>query len=424
MQHAHAAMLAALCYCGAVTEAQTVVTISPESGALRAVVTLPAPHDRFAFESNNSPQRRDAWTPIGNGWRFDGETLRRDDGAPFARFELRLLPDTGFYDRRYVAVDRIGSEGWALFLAAFRANSGRTDVRLEGFPRDFVVRVGGETFADLAAALSPGAEDENRLAYVGPDRYVTSGPMTLVAGEEIPRWLHERLLRETGAVVEELTRRFGTPPSTAPTLFITYRTDERGSGTVAGALDDAVLTFALRGLNLDEENAALGDDLANTAAHEAAHVWNGEIWRSAQNEEQSWLHEGAAEYLASRIRQDPESLRVESERRLNDCALRSDRRPLDGSAGPVHAARYDCGFVIQLAAEAASLKAQAGDTFDLWRAVFEAADGGTYTAEAFLDEATRRGDRLLRVLRLRCSAASTPSTATSWRTASARSESR
>jgi hypothetical protein len=376
-------------------ETTTIVTISPDGGVLRAAYTLPTPTENFAFESNNWRQRRDAWTPLGEGWTFDGENLRRSDRASFSTFELRLVPDTRFYDRRYVAVDRIGADGWALYLAALRAAEDPTELRLDEFPDNFVVRIGGETIAAPGASLSPGGEAENRLAYVGPARYVTEGPMTLIAGDEVPHWLRERLLADMSAVVWKLSERFDARPSTVPTLIVSYDAEWAGRGSKGGVLDDAVLTFALRGTALDESDDSLGDDMTNSAAHEAVHLWNGGVWQSAQNEEQSWLHEGAAEYLASRLWQDKESLRVESEQRLNDCVLRADRRPLDGSAGLVDGAPpYDCGFVLQLAAEAASVNASAGDAFDLWRAVFATADDNhRYTANAFLNEAAQRGGK-------------------------------
>jgi hypothetical protein len=65
---------------------------------------------------------------------------------------------------------------------------------------------------------------------------------------------------------------------------------------------------------------------------------------------------------------------------------------MDGSEGPVEgSASYDCGFMIMLAAEAASLRAGRGDIFDLWRAVGEAAGPEGFTPSGFLAETHARG---------------------------------
>jgi hypothetical protein len=84
---------------------------------------------------------------------------------------------------------------------------------------------------------------------------------------------------------------------------------------------------------------------------------------ATRNAEEPWLHEGAAEYLASRLWQSDELLYAEAGERLSACVTRQDRRPLDGSLGAlVGATPYDCGFLIQLLAEAAALRNDQGDT--------------------------------------------------------------
>ncbi len=387
----------------AIEEATTTVTLSPGADArvLRAEITLPAPATGFEFEFENMHQRFDRWTPAGAGWSFDGQHVKRQDGAAFSQFELRLAPDARFYDRHYVALERVGSNGWTVFTGALRAASGKTTLRLANFPDGYLVRPGSMPQSVSSAAALDITDSDRQLFYVGPLAALAEGKVNVIAGEEIPRWLREQLSTQVGSAIAVLSSRFGATLPTAPTILVTWSAQWPHKDYKASVLDDGVIAFSLRGMNLSLQDTELADQLTNTSIHEVIHLWNGGLWKNAANVQQPWLDEGSAEYLASRLWQDSESLRAETEQRLKACMLRSDRRPLDGSQGSVRGAiPYDCGFVIQLAAEAAVLKAHQGDGFDLWRAVFRNATNHRYSPAGFLAEAERRGPGFGKVARL------------------------
>lgn len=387
------AALAALCACAASPErdaeadCQPRAVLSPAGDGLRASYALCTPVTAFAFEPYNTPQRAADWT-VPPGWLFDGGTLRRADGGAFENFELRLAPDSRFYDRRYVAVDRVGA-GWTVFVEALRPAHGGLGLTFSGFAPDDVLYAEGRTRPAAAAALLL-TEEADAIVYVGSLENVTPGAITVIAGDEIPPWLRQKLITDMNRVIDRMTARFGRTLS-GPTLIVTHRAEWRGQGFKGGVVGGEIVEIRLRGIDLTADEPSLGALLTNLAAHEAVHFWIGHIWKAARNDEEPWLHEGGAEYLASRLWQDAESLRAESEQRLNNCLLRTGG-PLDGSEGPVHGnASYDCGFTLMLAAETASLRAGRGDVFDLWHAVVEAAGGDGFTPAAFLSEARARG---------------------------------
>lgn len=387
------AALAALCACAASPErdaeadCQPRAVLSPAGDGLRASYALCTPVTAFAFEPYNTPQRAADWTSP-PGWLFDGGTLRRADDGAFEDFELRLAPDSRFHDRHYVAVDRVGA-GWALFVQPLRPAEGPFTVRFAGFARDDVVRAHGRTMRSVDAALQ--IEDDGATAvYVGPPENVIAGAVTVVAGAEVPAWLRDRLLADMRHTSERMTARMGRAPPSAPTAIVTYRAGRSFSS--GGAMDDDIVVMTLPGWVLSENDARFAEGLRSLVTHETVHFWIGYIWASARNDEEPWLHEGAAEYLASRIWQDSASLRAEAQEHLIKCLLRPNAGPLDGSEGAIEgSASYDCGFTIMLAAEAASLRAGRGDIFDLWRAVGEAAGPDGFTPDGFLAEARTRG---------------------------------
>jgi hypothetical protein len=380
-----------LCACSLhAQEARTWVTLDADGSSLHARYRLPAPAASFALAEFNAPQRQDTWTPADPDWTFDGTTVSRKDGAAFSAFALELHPDLRFLDRRYMAVERIGADGWSVLLDALRARDGVTDVRFETLA-DYVVRMDGRTLTAPTLTTRVG-DDARRAVYLGPRRHITPGAMTLIAGEEIPEWLRAKLSTQVSAVVDALKLRFGGVLLVAPTLIVTYEREWPGGGFKGSTLNNSVISLSLRGMSLRQDDAAFTDELVNTVTHEVVHFWNGGLWETTRNFEEPWLHEGAAEYLASRLDQSAELLRAEAERRINACVDRADRRPLGGAQGPVQGqVPYNCGFVMQLVAESASLRNGQGDIFSLWRELFAAAEDGRYSPQGFIEEATRRG---------------------------------
>lgn len=354
--------------------------------ALTAHYTLPIPVVEFRLNETNAAQREETWSPRDSGWVFDGTVIRRADGAAFTGFDLLVHPDRRFVDRHFVAVDRIGESGWAIYLEAFRAADLATRLRIA--PRREQVVRDGATRSGRTFEASLGGR--NRVVYFGPAKYIRTGPVTVVAGEEIPTWLIEHLRVTVGAAVTRLTDRFGALDH-QPTLIVTYSSKQTGSNFKGSTLANGVIHLSLRGLRIDVPDDSISSFMTNTAIHESVHLWNGYRWASSGHE-QPWLHEGSAEYLAARLWRTPEDLRAEANRRLNSCLDRKDRRPMNGSAGQVAGqAPYDCGFVIQLFAEAAARNATRPDIFDLWKTVFARTVNNEYSPESFLAEAGAAG---------------------------------
>lgn len=378
----------ALSLVAAIGACTTDVTVSPASDGLRATFALCAAVDHFQFDANDTPQRSAAWQAPA-GWSFDGAVLRRADGATFRSFTLDLASDRRFYDRHYVAIDPVGRGGWAVHLPAFRGASSETRVRFRAFPRGDVVRFAGATTSASSRWLPADNPQSHDLAYVGPARYIAPGPSVLIAGEEVPEWLRTQVLRDVNHAKERLTARFGSPPRQAMTLIITSVSHWPTHEYKGGVVGSDVIVAEMRGIDLSSPDDSIAGQITNLAAHETVHLWNAGVRHGVAQEQQPWLHEGSAEYLASRLWESDDQLREEAAQRLNACYRRRDTHPLDGSQGAVTGgAPYDCGFVIQLAAEAGSLRAGHGDAFALWRAVF---DHDGYSPQTFLDEAAARG---------------------------------
>jgi hypothetical protein len=386
-------MVALLCVAG-IASAQTgpvLVEISPGAvgDTLTARYTLPSPATVFRLDASNAPQRDGSWLPLGADWVFDGIAIRRTDGAPFSRFELQIHPDRRFIDRKFVSIDRVGNSGWTIFIESFRAADLATRIRVA--PRRGYVVLDGSAVRKGAGAFSADLDGKNRVIYFGPAGYIKAGPVIVIAGPEAPSWLVDHLRTDSTAALMKLTARFGAVDY-KPKLVVTNAANPSGGAYKGSTLADGMIHLSLRGLRLDVADENLSRLLTNMVIHEMVHLWNGHRWASGAAAQQPWLHEGSAEYLAARLWRAPEDLRDTATARLNACLDRRDRRPMDGSAGPVAGqAPYDCGFVIQLFAEAAARTAGGGDIFDLWKAVFAKAVQREYSPQQFLAAASAQG---------------------------------
>jgi hypothetical protein len=372
--------------------APVLVELSPEAAgdALIARYTLTGPVTEFRLDASNAPQRRGTWVSQGSEWVFDGVAIHRVDGAAFSRFELRVRSDRQLFDRRYISIDRVGESGWAIFLESFRAADLATQLRIPPH-RGYVVRAGARTWKGKKAFSADLVQAGEHIVYFGPSKYIAPGRLTVIAGSEVPAWLIRRLRADAGMAIKTLTAHFGAPPG-RPAVILTYSKNWEGATQKGDAMADSVFHLSLRGMNLDEADRRLADELTNTVIHETVHFWNGGRWESSANDQQPWLHEGSAEYLAARLWRTPEGLRNESARRLNACLNRPNRRPMNGSAGPVTGvAPYDCGFAIQLFAEVAARQSSKRDIFGLWKTVFARTVEGRYSPETFLEVASEWG---------------------------------
>ncbi|WP_031555983.1 hypothetical protein [Parvularcula oceani] len=367
------------------------ITITPsQDETLVATFALQESTQAYHFAPNDTPQRADAWAPMGEGWTFDGETVVRADGKAFDTFRLRIAPDPRAHDRRYVVSSPIG-DGWSIYLAAFGGKDEPVQIRFEGFGDDAVLRLprhGGGVHAVVTTD-----SDDRRVAYVGPSGLVRPGDMTLVAGPELPEWVADALVEDAGRVARVLEDRLGAPALHPPTILASYPPRGDALSLKGGTFEGATLRLVMKS-NLDERDEDRATQLAAFAAHETVHIWLNEVWDTAENAEQPWLHEGVAEYLADRLSLDRVTFQAEAARHVTDCLANLGNRPLDGSDGAVYGAvPYDCGFTLQLAAEIASLRRDGDDALDLWRAVVESAQAHQYDSAMFLKEATERGGR-------------------------------
>lgn len=361
------------------------VTFEASDGALIANWRLPAPVAMFEFMPDIVPaaQRAEEWSLADETWSFDGQQLSKADGSEFDRFSFEVSAATKFYDRRYVPVEKVGTAGWAILANAFAPNGASHHLRFEGFDDDNTIYANGARF-DLDSALSG---EDSGIVYVGPSSQVAVGAATMIAGDNIPNWLISKVSGDLENASAKLTQRLGRAPKTPPTVQISYEPEWSSRSYKGGVLKD-VITVHLRGFDLSEPDRHFLEFITNLTIHESVHVWNGTMFKSTENSEQSWVHEGSAEYIANRLWMDDEAFKIAATSALNQCRMSLGANSIlmteTASRGRTP---YNCGHVVHLIAEQAALKEASWDVLDLWKDVFDraASNEDQYNSALFLD---------------------------------------
>jgi len=368
------------------TDTKALYTLRPEGDGLRLTIEMPEPAIELLLEDYGQAQRRNGWTIIGDTHNFDGAALRRKDGALWRKVEFLIAPETEFFNRRYFAIDRIGSSGWLFYKAIFALEEGEVNLRLSGFDAQMVRDGLADVTGQSVFSISP---DDDTLLYVGPRENLRAANPDFIAGPEVPLWLRAQMARDMATASETLTRRLGDSGEYKPTLYVSHSDDARfsGQGWKGGAMKQGVIALRIRNMVLDENDAGLVDAFTGLIGHETTHMWIGQRLKNLQNEQQSWAHEGTTEYISDRMRLSPDAFRIEAEETLNRCIAEQGKSPLDGSQGYVQGRQaYDCGFVVSLFADLGAAK-QGKDILDIWADVIAAHDT-EYQPEQFLAAAT------------------------------------
>lgn len=372
------------CNTGLRSEPETTTVTFEAEGALVATWNLAEPVDSFEFfpEAMPKTQRLEEWSLNSDKWVFDGQKITSVDNATFDEFSFVLNAATKFYDRKYVPVERVGDDGWAISSSAFAPHGASHFLKFSGFPSNFIIYANGKQ-QPLESAFQG---DQAGVVYIGPSEQVSAGAATIIAGNNIPDWLVSKVSRDLEAASERIAERLGIAPETPPTAIISYEAQWESKSYKGGVLQD-VITMHLRGIDLDQPDEHFLDFVTNLIIHEAVHVWNGTMFKSSENAEQAWVHEGSAEYIANRLWMNEEKFKIAATSALNQCRMSLGANSLMkteiGSRGRTP---YNCGHLVHLIAEQASLFESDKDVLHLWRELLNRAaeNENSYDSTMFL----------------------------------------
>lgn len=358
--------------------------------------------DRWAFRSEQWEVRTPGLRLARQGSR---ECIESVDGRSFRTVAVRFPSDPTKRDREYPLTQHFTDGSDALFTGLLYLDPIDGEVRRPTTARLRLVPAPGESLVLHGRHHGNGTRwtDETRggtFAYFGAIKPIESAGLMAIVDPGLPDHLGAQFHEQLPALFEWYTERLGYPLERTPLILIGYEPttgEQRGS---SGDVLPGLIRFALYGPGWEAADDSAYRGVFYLLAHEAAHLWNGDLFQSAENAEAPWMHEGGAEALAWLAMRrfgvtDDADFRGQVEDALNQCLSTS-------RGGALHAVMrssrtpYTCGAIINLMV-GAEVSVRDGLTA-FWRALFAAAepDGRRYdSARYFTTLEAMTGDRRL-----------------------------
>ncbi len=227
--------------------------------------------------------------------------------------------------------------------------------------------------------------------YWGSTKPLDTKRLIVVVDRKVPNWLSQAVNKNLPTLFEFYNKKTGVPLSFKPVVYLNYTGEEEEGLSNSGGTLPGLIQLTLRGKDWKKKNSESFEYLYKFLAHEAAHLWNGQMY-SYPDGKHSWMHEGGADAFAYRAMKE---LNVVTHKKyleyinasLNKCIL-----GLDGSYPLVESAKnrafknyYFCGSTIGMITE---LSLKEGQLFDFWSSLFSDANskGGKYTDKMYLEK--------------------------------------
>lgn len=370
------------------------IVMSPNAAGTWVVgYILKAPARELVFARQPDDSRTTDWRP-GPGLeivRIDGkERLRRIDGRALDDMILLSMPAAYRHlPMDYAPFSPFGDGGLLVYTGRFIACPGECaddDAwKIVLSAPDDTILVDGVRYQDRAEWTDSA---EGRNIYIGNTTPVETPDFLAVIDAALPDKIRTQLAADMPGFMHYFADRMGALPE-RPMLFASYDLrPQNGYGRQGGTLPGQVFVH-FYGPNWTEEMAkpAFVGDLAWHFAHEAAHLFQSQIYIDA--EDASWVHEGGAEAFAAI------ALRAQGQGKEADAHIaasaktchtklagRSIRAAL--SAGEYEVA-YACGLQINLGldAELRRIAPESDGLFSVWREYRTAVKGRAATTEDF-----------------------------------------
>lgn len=374
-----------------------VVVVEKDSSGPWWVATwrLDTPARELRFEGPAAGFRPRTFEVLTPGYRLlrDGEVdVLRTEGQPAREVRLRFPEFDRQLSREYEFFRRFSDGGVAIFTGHLVARPLLGDVA-GAYIRDFrfVPPEGSAIVVDGQHREGPvewsDASGRGTYVYIGAGVPLASQHLISIVDPGLPDWIEQRTRDVLPRLFEYYSQKLDAEPAARPVVLFDYQAGAAtgyGGGTLPG-----LIQLSAEGTSWESESRSAMLQLLHLLAHEAAHVWNGEIVRYPGIED-AWMHEGSADALAERallalgVAEEDDFLEYQTEA-LNDCRAGLLATPLRPSAqrGKPRLA-YTCGNMIALLTEAV-LFSENRDLFDFWSALIAHAGStdGLYEADDY-----------------------------------------
>lgn len=374
------------------------------AGFWRATYELGAETDSLRFQRPASFYREDVWEVVTPGWRLardgDRQTLSADPGAETDRVVVEFPVHTENLPKEYELFQTFTDGSLALYTGHLYVTRSAPEVEDEKakFLRRIELRPAANEHLVVEGEIRTGrttwtdSRKDGTYVYFGRIEPLESDHMVGVVDPGAPAWIVDRLRATLPRIFSLYTEGLDKALPWKPVVLFSFDdTDTSGLSSGGGTLHGLV-QMTVSGHGWREETPESSEQLLWLIAHEAAHFWNGQLYRY-QDMADSWLHEGSADAFAGLVLErfgvlDRDRLTERRNRALNACAMGLRDGPLSSSnRRGAFGNYYSCGELIAVWSGAAVPGSSELDRlFEVWRAVFAATDplDGVYDRRTYL----------------------------------------
>lgn len=204
----------------------------------------------------------------------------------------------------------------------------------------------------------------------------------------MPYWIEADVNKYLPKIFEFLEKKFDLALNFKPVIYLNYeKTTKKRLRNKGGTLPGLIqLTF--KGSDWKIKNKESIEWLFWFLAHEATHLWNGQLLRYSASKH-AWMHEGSADAFASRVLRhfgliDDNTFSEYIKKSKIKCinGLEDGIALMESSKLRKFGNYYDCGHLI---AQMTEKSLQKGDLFDFYRTLFhqELAKDRIYSGEEY-----------------------------------------
>lgn len=373
-------------------------------GLWRLTYRLSEPAARLTFVRRRTLGRVPAWRVETPGYRLsshEGKDVIEAGRAARPRRQITIAfpVDTRHPEKDYQLFERFSDGSLLLYTGHLVVAPGPGSAEEVVPPHRFVLEprrgehliVDGRLHRRRATWVDPG--QDGTFIYYGRRRPRESAHVLAVLDPALPGWMAAAVGEALPVLFRDYMELTGFALDSRPTLFLSFRPVTGDTTSWKGGTLTRLIQMHVEAGPGAARDHSFHRRLLKFLAHEAAHLWNGQLFRS-EGQHQSWMHEGGADAFAWRALRragvlDDAGLEDAQAEDLNGCLAALGPEPLQqaerrGDFRPV----YTCGSALAWLTEAAWRRAHpATDLHAFWSSLFRKATsrGRGYDEALYLD---------------------------------------
>lgn len=339
----------------------------------------PQPVSQLVFIRNPDQSRQQRWQPLDSAFEVsltaaNEERIRRRDGALFDQVALQLTPTYVALDKDYAPFSPFTDGGMAWFTGRFKVCPEQCDFSaaityqftMQALASD-AIRIPAQQFSGHGSWSE--AADDGQVVYVGPQQQ-TDPFLDSVIDPGLPYALQTSLRYDLPPMLQYFAERL-QPLAAAPILLASFSPTDDGRYGQQGGVIGRQLFVHWYGHSMHERMTASNfiNDTLWFFAHEVGHLYQSNIYSN----EDAWIHEGVAEFMAYDYLQASGGRDDYLQQRLAQAGQQCQAVTTEGSAFAKH---YSCGLLLAVTMHERLLRHYDAGLYRLWQDYKALHEGG------------------------------------------------